>query len=540
LVGWLKSKDSLGGGPIVFHLALGLNGDYFYPLGADFYHRPFAEDKAQKWREATIQWIGKTFVTGDLLAELQSGDVDSSPRVPPRIHLWLPETTFCRAKFKLSRDHWVDIINSYGQSLTGLGGIIKYRNIKPNDQQIASYYRATKGNDESSEPSKEELARLIQVPEFMKDRSNGHLERYVNESISLSLNNAKDLLETFDFNCRAAQIESERIKFAIYNERKVLARMEKNLARYRQWAEPLMGLEPAEVLIVLYRAKLMKDHSGRTPREHSTWPAVERSLTVSQGVYLLNNGVQIEVDDYEWRDLDQAVSGVGVFSLIAHLSGYDEEQTIIYLLGHFSYEETRSSLGYHTARKAKLELTTMLKTPFELPDTTAATWPTIRNYLMNEFRLPDKVVEEARSARRILTTSLNTLIFNCDQDSGMFFMFRQKIDPQNADQLPHVEHPLAESLPWNLAGPGEPIYLTDHPLEALSLKALHPDCPVLAIGERSQLDSVRPYLVGKAAVVTVRPKKPGHRLSRSLKLLNLPIVKVPKGRTWNEFWRLNL
>jgi hypothetical protein len=152
---------------------------------------------------------------------------------------------------------------------------------------------------------------------------------------------------------------------------------------------------------------------------------------------------------------------------------------------------------------------------------------------MEEFKFPAKVLDEAHETGRLLTNHIGLMIFPCDNDAGMFYMF-----PQTAiGKLPEVGHPWGDCPPFVLKGSGGAVYLTDHPLEALALKSLYPESSIIAVGENSTAESVRPYVTGQEAKVAVRPKRRGHRLARQLKELDLPIFKVPSGRSFTEFLR---
>ncbi|MDR1607373.1 MAG: hypothetical protein LBT38_03085 [Deltaproteobacteria bacterium] len=524
LASWLKPPKTR---PVI-RLSLGLDKDYFYPLTENYAERSFSNENSLKWQKTTIAWIKDVFTEGPLLVERQAGDLANNYNPSPLIHLWLPESSFRASKFKKCRYFWPPIIKSYALALACLGQIdqiLKNWFEKPTAKQIASYYQVTCSRKDWLPATRLELESWIKTPELsLKDYSDAGVKRYLNEARALTFEKAEVNWAEKKFAFRALEIERERVKVELIYSKNKLISFEKKSNKYLEWGQPNTGIEPAVVLSVIYKAKLVKDYSGQMTEDK---PSPYYS---SQGVYLLKDGTQISVDDYEWQDLDRNIKGVGVFSLIKFLSNYDEQQTFIYLLGHFSVEETQSTLGQHYSLEAPAKVAEMLKTPFELPETTEATWPTIRTYFLKEFKFPEKLVDEIHASRKLLTTERNMIVFNCDEESGAVFMFRQKFNGQPPTVLPS----LPDSRPWSLTGPGSPLYLTDNPVEAMSLKALYPDNPVIVFGERAQLALLKPYLTDQKAVIASRSKKSA--LSRRLKELELSKLKPPMSLSWTEFW----
>jgi hypothetical protein len=143
-------------------------------------------------------------------------------------------------------------------------------------------------------------------------------------------------------------------------------------------------------------------------------------------------------------------------------------------------------------------------------------------------------VDAAHADGDVFTNALGLLVFRRQGDAGMFVMFPQLF----LDDLPHVIRPLPESPPFVLKGAGKAI-LTDHPIEALALKALYPQNVVMAIGELSPPEAVLSRLKCLDAEVAGWPMKSGHRLARQFAPLKLPKKNIKGANSWADYWRMN-
>jgi hypothetical protein len=499
--------------PIV-HLTLGADETFFYPPNpANIWDRPPSAENLRLWVRDSVAWIKKNFGEDGLQTDFCPANLKLKPYRPPSIRLWMSDST-SRKSALFQRDFpWPRALKSYGDALAGLGLAPPPIALKPTAEEIARYYRAS--NDATFYPDVD-LRRFARIPEATPNSTDeASLLKRTSEAATLTMEAAKDVLEDLDFRVRVAKFETERAKYLLYKDKINYHFNLQKRRRYELLAAPCDGARPAEVLTRIFGAE----------KAFFDPPFSE--------IFRLPDGRQFETKGFKWRDLSDGAADDGAFSLVQKLGEVDEDGAIIYLMGYFTYEETLRTLNYHAAAHAEAMAREAMKIPFEPPTTTEATWPEVRNYLAEDFGLPLGVLEAAHANRAILTTPLNMIVFVCAGLTGMFFMFVQK----TGGKLPNVERPYAESHPFHLHGTGEPVYLTDHPIEALSLKALYPESPVMAIGELSPPEAVSSYLNGRKAIATVRPGCAGHKLARQLKTLNLPVQKVPKGLSWNEFWR---
>jgi hypothetical protein len=542
---WLSS----GGDRAIYLLNLSADEAYFYPPNpATLWERPLDGEGTERWLQATLKWLRDVFGSQGLWIEYRQAQEAVSPIIPPAVLAWLTEVTWLKHS-GLKRQHfWAPLLGAYGQALRHLGlAVPNYRN-KPSAKQIESYYQVTE-DLEGAEGSimAENLEELVKIPENPpRSSSKEDWDDYLGQTRELTMTNAQGLLTRWGFLDRALQVRLARDKNEVLEVEAKLVSSRQGLRARQGLAEPVMGVWPSEALSVIYKAKLVANLSGS-----SVNPDLGPPL---RGVYQARNGTRIEVNNFHWRILgpseareasfgqpaqagqvEPRLEGRGTVSLLQGLSTLAESEAVRALLTCFPYKLVKRSLAYHEAVKTENELASALSQPFELPEISEVAWPKARGYLFKEARLPENLVDSAHEERRIICNHLGLIIFNCVADSGMFLMFPRKI--KEPGQLPFVEDPLPESQPWLLRGEGEPLYVTDHPLEALSLKSLYPDSPVLALGARTPADSLSPYLGERKAVVAVRPGYQGRQLARRLKEFNLEIRKVPQGRTWLE-WRL--
>jgi hypothetical protein len=101
----------------------------------------------------------------------------------------------------------------------------------------------------------------------------------------------------------------------------------------------------------------------------------------------------------QWYNHDQVIGGGGAIDLVMHLTGFNFKQTIAYLAARFGKElalsSARANVAYRVARVAreavKLPAPSLLPRPY--PEGNAL----VRDYLVNERHLPEKLVSAAIS-----------------------------------------------------------------------------------------------------------------------------------------------
>jgi hypothetical protein len=514
---WLKRHNH------VFHFRFSADDTYFYPVNpARVWDRPLSEENLNAWIKSVIEWTSGVFGEKDMAVYYNPPKGENESK-SPSIGLWIGEEEYKRSTIYRRRSFWPNALKKYGRAMAHLGLIAPKPPIRP-PVDVGRYYKAN-NSPESPKPIEErELKKFVRLPDWTPERgSSESYKKYESEAIALTLENAVDLLKEYDFHFMATSAELERRKHVKYLYRKNATLFSEKVKKLYPLVEPFLGVTAASALVFFLKATLVSDD----PKDQDYY------VPPDKGLYRLKDGRLIEVDCFDWREPATGLSGTGAINLIESLSEYDERGAIVGLLGYFTVKETMASLAYHEAFAPKDRTTEILGAPFELPKTMESTWPPVRAYLMDEFKLPAKVLDEAHETGRLLTNHIGLMIFPCDRDAGMFYMFRQKM----LDKLPEVGSPWGDCPPFVLKGSGGPIYLTDHPLEALALKSLYPESSIIAVGDKSTAESVRPYVTGQKAILAVRPKPHGHRLARQLKELNLPIYKVPSGQSFTEYWR---
>jgi hypothetical protein len=100
-----------------------------------------------------------------------------------------------------------------------------------------------------------------------------------------------------------------------------------------------------------------------------------------------------------------------------------------------------------------------------------------------------------------------------------------------------------DSGPYVLPGSDSAVYITDTPLEGLSLKLLHPDSTILATGGFLTLDKLKPYLDGKKEIFLTQTRD--HRGQEYARLLaqiypQAKLIQPERGQNWLECWQLQV
>jgi hypothetical protein len=419
---------------------------------------------------------------------------------------------------------------SYSAALAPLGFRPPPKLGKPTEEAIARYYRATRDYTEPQIPQEKELAEYVTLPASIPASSAAaNWPAYCSQTLELTNKRANALFGEWAYRNKALEVEAERFKAESYALEVDVRKLEKRAKTYQSDYVDLEGIWPAEVLRVLYQA--VEVNALGEPL------AADSPLTVRR-YFRTPTGRIVATRFNSWNDLASGQSGQGALNLIMALSGYDLDEASVFLLGAYSGEEVTKCLAARLAVTTDEAALAALETPFELPLTSEATWPKAREFLVSEYGLPTDLLEAAHQDRRILSSSLGAIIFNGDEDSGLSFMFPKA----NGGKLPYIESALATNWPWTLKGPEEPVYLTDHPLEALSLKALFPLNPVMAIGQFIPLSNVVESLNGQSSVIAARKGRRGRALIRRLaplKLAALKPIQPINSETWNEVYRLS-
>jgi hypothetical protein len=219
-----------------------------------------------------------------------------------------------------------------------------------------------------------------------------------------------------------------------------------------------------------------------------------------------------------------------------NLSGYGQEhykQAVRDMAGIFSDQETTTSLVYYFTENANREFLAMKRGQFQKPPASDLHWPLVRDFLVEQLKLPEAMIDQAHEDGLIYSDSRKNCVFLRDQESGTFVLTTKG-------------RPFARSLgqdggPFVLPGSDKAVYITDTPADALALKAIHPESTILATEGFLPKEKMKPYLEGREKIFLALGRgKAGEEYVRNL-AKNFPQAKrlLPeRGQTWSEEWQL--
>ncbi|MDR2198262.1 MAG: hypothetical protein LBR53_02185 [Deltaproteobacteria bacterium] len=238
----------------------------------------------------------------------------------------------------------------------------------------------------------------------------------------------------------------------------------------------------------------------------------------SEYEFLLPNGRRIAVHKEKWSEFGTEDSGNGAISLINQLSGYprsDYSSAFRELCSVFSKDSAQKALLYYLTQDTKESVELLLKTTFKMPETSEDYWEKLKVNLPHYEKISPWFLDFFHRKGFISADIRGSLLFVCDQSSGVFRM-RFK----NTNEFATLESPRRDSLPFFLPGNRRKLIIAENPLLALKLKEREFDAEVLAYGEFTPLTRLLPYLQGRNIVIHHAAKGP-HPTTLKEFLLNM-------------------
>ena len=159
----------------------------------------------------------------------------------------------------------------------------------------------------------------------------------------------------------------------------------------------------------------------------------------------------------------------------------------------FGDKDIAGTLAVHLVEAAPREAKIITRQKFEMPKPCERTWPGVLGYLTMKLKLPTALVEDAHNQGLIFSDPRGNCVFARNQDSGVF-------------KVGTGDKPFKQSLgkdgePFVMTGTDHRAYVTDSPIEALALKAMHPDSTILATGGFIAASKLKPYLESREVII---------------------------------------
>lgn len=210
---------------------------------------------------------------------------------------------------------------------------------------------------------------------------------------------------------------------------------------------------------------------------------------------LPNRESDIAVTDNLWIDNLTGKGGRGPINLVMHLEGFNQTQ----------FPQAKAivdALSGHIATHTQYTTRPMGSTPANLPadktpiiekvEPSLAKWPQVRSYLVEKRKIPEQLVDLAYASGKVFADTRGNVVFAREDDSGYF----------KRSSVSNFKQTIGQGgKPFYIKGSDGKLFVTEAPIDALTIKALNPSSAVIATGgNATPLENIRSH-VDKAKTV---------------------------------------
>ena len=492
---------------------LGASPEYFRP-GNPGQAGAFDQVRLDAWVEANIIWLKERFGDRIINAVLHLDEttahiqflllpLDDSGKLSYR-------TFFGGRKYVLSQ-----LQTDYAEAMSILGLTRGREGSQAKHQEVAEYYAVTQ-NVEHTPPPKLPAVDNITLPEppgAMARMKTDNLIEYGRDCADQVLAAVSPITDAIIK--RSDKLAAENLRLNSENEslKEANAKLNRQKAAFKAEADRMRELPLNQVLAEMFGAVETADSKPHHKRR----------------TFMLPDGAAATFSGQQW-ELGKS-KGRGAINLVMALSGYDQNmyrQAVRDMAEVFGERETLPALAVHLAESAPRELPGIIKEPIQTPKPFEYSWPKVREFLIERMKLPSVLVDQMHDDGLIFSDRRYNCVFRRDGDSGLF-------------KIGTGDRPFSQSLgkdgnPFVIPGSDNKVYITDSPLEAISLKLMRPDSAVLATGGFMQADKLKPYLDQKETILALGQTEIGKEMALYLSehLPKAKQIQPNQGRSWNE------
>lgn len=497
---------------------LSASPEYFRPGNAQEYGA-YDSERLDGWVEASKSWLTQKY--GDRVVSAVLHLDEATPHIQfVLVPLDDSGKLNCRALFGGSRHTLSELQTDYAKAVAHLGIQRGLEGSRAKHKEVSTFYALTQSGSapELPEPGKVELP---EMPGKLAHISDARLHDY---ALATADNAAKAQRELAEPVVQTLARENAMLKKQSEDLRRANSALSQERDLLQIEADKVRGIDPCEVLTRMYGGQECPDSKPHYKSRKFELP----------------DGAKIGVTGSLWVDNSTGRGGKGAINLTMYLSGYgqkDFKRAVRDLAEALGERETAMCLAADMARQAPrraFKITEeVVREPFRMPEAVERTWQRARHYLCEVRKIPARIVDWAHEKGLVFSDGRANCVFALDKESGVF--------KRGTGDRPFKQTLGQGGLPFVLPGADDKVFVTEAPIDALSLKALVPESTILATGGNMPPERLKLYLEGKSVLLAQDNDAAGDDQARRI-AREVPTAKrfLPKeGKDWNEFLRLN-
>lgn len=497
---------------------LSASPEYFRPGNAQEYGA-YEPDRLEDWVEASKTWLTQKY--GDRVVSAVLHLDEATPHIQ-FVLVPLDDTgkLNCRALFGGTRHTLSELQTDYAKAVAHLGIQRGLEGSRAKHKDVSKFYALTQSGRAPGLPEPASVA-LPEMPGKLARISDSKLQDYAlataDNAAKAQRELAEPVVQTLARENAMLKKQSEDLRLA-----NSALSLERDLLQIE--ADKVRGVDPCEVLTRMYGGQECPDSKPNYKSRKFELP----------------DGAKIGVTGSLWVDNSTGRGGKGAINLTMYLSGYGQKDfklAVRDLAEALGERETAMCLAADLARQAPrraFKITeAVVREPFRMPEAVERTWQRARHYLCEVRKIPARIVDWAHEKGLVFSDGRANCVFARDKESGVF--------KRGTGDRPFKQTLGQGGLPFVLPGADDKVFVTEAPIDALSLKAMVPESTILATGGNMPPERLKPYLEGKSVFVAQDNDVAGDQQARCI-AREVPTAQrfLPKeGKDWNELLRLN-
>ena len=497
---------------------LGASPEYFRPDAPAQYGLVYAE-RLNVWVETSVAWLQDRYDDRVINAVLHLDE--ATPHIQ---YLLLPlddkgklnyKSLFGGSKYVLSQ-----LQSDYANAVAHLGLTRGREGSKAKHTEVAEYYARTQRVEHTAIPQLPSLEDIQppEPPSTMARMKTENLIAYAKDAAVTAVREQMARLEP----ALAALVKQNDLltteNARLREEREQLKNSNSQLcqenADFKTVANQMRELNLDQVLVKMY---------GATEALNSTPKSKTRT-------FALPDGLSIEYSDNQWQSRNGR-KGKGAINLVMYLSGYGQDhyqQAVRDMAEIFGDKDIIGSLANYMVDSAPQHAHRISRQNFQMPEPCKGTWPDVRDHLVNKMKLPPAFIDKLHEDGLIFSDQRLNCVFPRDKASGVF-----KI---GSGAKPFSQTLGKDGEAFVMHGTDNKLYIVDSPMEALSLKLMHPDSTILATGGFMQAEKVKPYIGQKEVFISQGQAGIAKEVSKFFRdhIPNAKLIQPNMGKSWHE------